>query len=156
MNVESWLVALLQQARNYYSQLHLLQKLCVLSYLEMSLTAKLKEEVSENCLIMMAKILNLASLLNCWMMSSLVGICGMTHAQAVTWEWMHVPLVWMWLVPLGWMTSRQNTKDHFTALCLVSWSLNENEAGGDLVLIETSRLFLCKFLLINMRTTSLT
>ena len=46
--------------------------------------------------------------------------------------------------------------DHFTVVCLVAWPLNENEAGGDLVLIETSLLFLCKFALISMRTTSLT
>jgi len=46
--------------------------------------------------------------------------------------------------------------DHFTVVCLVAWPLNENEAGGDLVLIETSLLFLCKFALINMRTTPLT
>ena len=31
--------------------------------------------------------------------------------------------------------------DHFTVSCLVAWSLNESEAGGDLVLIETSLLF---------------
>ena len=46
--------------------------------------------------------------------------------------------------------------DHFTVLCLVAWPLNESEAGVDLVLIETSLLFLCKFLLISMRTASLT
>ena len=46
--------------------------------------------------------------------------------------------------------------DHFTVVCLVVWPVNENEAGGDLVLIETSLLFLCKFVLISMRTTSLT
>ena len=46
--------------------------------------------------------------------------------------------------------------DHFTVVCLVSWPLNENEAGGDLVWIEISLLFLCKFVLISMRTTSLT
>ena len=46
--------------------------------------------------------------------------------------------------------------DHFTVVRLVAWPLNENEAGGDLVLIETSLLFLCKFVLISMRTTSLT
>ena len=46
--------------------------------------------------------------------------------------------------------------DHSTVVCLVAWPLNENEAGGDLVLIETSLLFLCKFLLISMRTASLT
>ena len=33
--------------------------------------------------------------------------------------------------------------DHFTVACLVAWPLNESEAGGDLVLIETSLLFLC-------------
>ena len=105
MNVESSLVALFQQAKDhYYSQLHLLQKLCVLSYLEMSLTAKLKEEASENCLTMKMKIQNLASLQNGWTMSSSVAVCGMTHAQAVTWEWVRVPLALMWLVPLAWMT----------------------------------------------------
>ena len=46
--------------------------------------------------------------------------------------------------------------DHFTVVCLVAWPWNENEAGGDLVLIETSLLFLCKFVLISMRTVSLT
>ena len=45
--------------------------------------------------------------------------------------------------------------DHFTVVCLVAWPLNESEAGGDLVWIETSLLFLCKFLLISMRTASL-
>ena len=34
----------------------------------------------------------------------------------------------------------------------VAWPLNESEAGVDLVLIETSLLFLCKFLLISIRT----
>ena len=33
--------------------------------------------------------------------------------------------------------------DHFTVSCLVAWSLNESEAGRDLVLIETSLLFSC-------------
>ena len=108
MNVETWSVALFPQARNYcYSQLHLLQKLCVLSYLVMSLTAKLKEEVSENCLTMKMKILNLASLQNGWTMSSLEEVCGMTHAQAVTWEWMRVPLALMWLVPLAQMPTKR-------------------------------------------------
>ena len=35
------------------------------------------------------------------------------------------------------------TIDHFTVSCLVAWPLNESEAGGDLVLIETSLFFLC-------------
>ena len=38
--------------------------------------------------------------------------------------------------------------DHFTIVRLVAWPLNESEAGVDLVLKETSLLFLCKFLLI--------
>ena len=33
--------------------------------------------------------------------------------------------------------------DHFTVACLVAWPLYESEAGGDLVLIKTSLLFLC-------------
>ena len=44
---------------------------------------------------------------------------------------------------------------HFTVVCLVTWPVNESEAGVDLVLIETSLPFLCKFLLISMTTTSL-
>ena len=32
---------------------------------------------------------------------------------------------------------------YFTVTCLVAWALNESEAGGDLVLIETSLLFSC-------------
>ena len=41
-------------------------------------------------------------------------------------------------------------------MCLVAWPLNESEAGGDLVLTETLVLFISKFLLISMRTASLT
>ena len=48
------------------------------------------------------------------------------------------------------------TKVHFTVVFLVAWPLNESEAGVDLVLIETSLFFLCKFILISMRTASLT
>ena len=33
--------------------------------------------------------------------------------------------------------------DHFAAVCSVAWPLNESEAGVDLILIETSLLFLC-------------
>ena len=36
-----------------------------------------------------------------------------------------------------------DTIDHFTVSCLVAWPLNESEAGGDLVLIQTSLLFSC-------------
>ena len=45
---------------------------------------------------------------------------------------------------------------HFTVVCLVTWAMNESEAGVDLVLIEPLLLFLRKFLLISMPTTSLT
>ena len=34
--------------------------------------------------------------------------------------------------------------DHFTVSCSVTWPLNGREAGGDLVLIQTSLLLLCK------------
>ena len=44
--------------------------------------------------------------------------------------------------------------DHFTVVNVVAWPLNENEAGGDLVLVETSLIFLCKLFLISMRTAS--
>ena len=44
---------------------------------------------------------------------------------------------------------------HFTVVCLVAGSLNECEAGVDLVVIETSLLFKCKLILISMRTASL-
>ena len=43
---------------------------------------------------------------------------------------------------------------NFTVVGLVAWPLNESEAGVDLVLTETSLLFLCKFLLVSMRTAS--
>ena len=36
------------------------------------------------------------------------------------------------------------TIDHFTVVCSVTWPLNDIEARGDLVLIQTSLLFLCK------------
>ena len=38
--------------------------------------------------------------------------------------------------------------DNFAVVWLVAWPLDESGAGVDLVLIETSLLFLCKFLLI--------
>mgnify|MGYP007094297895 CR=1 FL=1 len=41
-------------------------------------------------------------------------------------------------------------------VCSVAWPLNESEAGVDLVLIETSLLVLCNFILISMRMASLT
>ena len=33
--------------------------------------------------------------------------------------------------------------NHFTVACLVAWSLNESEAGGDIALVETFLLFFC-------------
>ena len=41
---------------------------------------------------------------------------------------------------------------HFTVVGLAARPLNESEAGVDLILIETSLIFLRKFLLIGMRT----
>ena len=43
---------------------------------------------------------------------------------------------------------------HFTVMCLVTWPVNESEAGVDFALIETSLPFLCKLLLISMTTTT--
>ena len=34
--------------------------------------------------------------------------------------------------------------DHFTVLSSMTWALNRSEAGGDLALIQTSRLLSCK------------
>ena len=34
--------------------------------------------------------------------------------------------------------------DHFTVICSVTWTLHGSEAGGDLVLKQTSLLLLCK------------
>ena len=42
---------------------------------------------------------------------------------------------------------------HFTVVCLVTWPLSRSEAGGDLVLIQTLLLFICKCKLVSMRTT---
>ena len=54
-----------------------------------------------------------------------------------------------------WKTVSDQFQWSFAAVCLVAWPLNESEAGGDLVLIETSLLFLCKHQLIGMRTAPL-
>ena len=42
---------------------------------------------------------------------------------------------------------------HFTVVCLVTWPLSGSEAKGDLVLIQTLLLFICKCKLVSMRTT---
>ena len=41
---------------------------------------------------------------------------------------------------------------HFTVVCLVTWPWIGSEAGGDLVLIQTSLLFICKCKLVSIRT----
>ena len=42
---------------------------------------------------------------------------------------------------------------HFTVVCLVIWPLSGSEAGGDLVLIQTLLLFICKYKLVSIRIT---
>ena len=36
------------------------------------------------------------------------------------------------------------TISHFTVVCLLTWPRIGSEAGGDLVLIQTSLLFICR------------
>ena len=45
---------------------------------------------------------------------------------------------------------------HFTVVYLVTWPMNESQAGVDLVLIETAVLLLCKLSLISTTLTPLT
>ena len=45
------------------------------------------------------------------------------------------------------------TIGHFTVAYLVTWPLSGSEAAGDLVLIQTLLLFICKCRLVSMRTT---
>ena len=42
--------------------------------------------------------------------------------------------------------------DHFTVVCLVTFPWMVSKAGGDLVLIQTSLLSMCKFKLASIRT----
>ena len=44
------------------------------------------------------------------------------------------------------------TIGHFTVVCVVTWPCVGSEAGGDLVLIQTSLLFICKCTLVSIRT----
>ena len=53
------------------------------------------------------------------------------------------------------ISSEMHTIGNFTIVCIFAWPLNKSEAGVELVLIETQMLFLCKFLLISIRTASL-
>lgn len=46
--------------------------------------------------------------------------------------------------------SDRHTNRQFTVVCLVAWPWIGNEAGGDLVSIQTSLLFICK--LVSIRT----
>ena len=41
---------------------------------------------------------------------------------------------------------------HFTVVCVANWPWGGSEAGGDLVLIQTSLLFFCKCELVSTRT----
>ena len=41
---------------------------------------------------------------------------------------------------------------HFTVVCLVTWPCIGSEAEGELVLIQTSLLFICKCKLVSIRT----
>ena len=45
---------------------------------------------------------------------------------------------------MTWTGNNSTIIDHFTTVCSVTWPLNGSEAGGDLVLIQTSLLLLCK------------
>ena len=57
------------------------------------------------------------------------------------------PVSWSFLRSANHLVSLSPVLDqsiaHFTVSCLVTRPLNESEAGGDLVLIETSLLFSC-------------
>ena len=44
---------------------------------------------------------------------------------------------------------REGGIDLFTVLCLVTWPLNGNEAGGDLVLIQTPLFLLFSCIYVN-------
>jgi len=48
-----------------------------------------------------------------------------------------------WCIKLGIKQVDKLQIDCFPVTCLVAWPLNEGEAGGDLVLMETSLLFSC-------------
>ena len=50
-------------------------------------------------------------------------------------------------------SSTSSLMGHFTVVGLVTWPLSGSEAGGDLVLIQTLLLFICKCKLVSMGTT---
>ena len=60
-----------------------------------------------------------------------------------------IPIISYSLIDFDVSCYRKNQSDvslliaQFTVACLVARSFNESETGGDLVLIETSLLFLC-------------
>ena len=60
-----------------------------------------------------------------------LGMCVMERTIVATIQMSSIAVCW------------PSTIDHFTVPCLVAWPLNESEAGGDLVLIETLLLFSC-------------
>ena len=93
---------------------------------------------------------------------SLVNVRCIVH-QTLSWSLHKMLLSSRCISAYSWFSSEVTAAmlvyrsiDHFTVVCLVAWPLNESEAGVDLVLIETLLLFICKFLLISMRTASLT
>ena len=45
----------------------------------------------------------------------------------------------------------ENAIGDFTVVCLVTWPRIENEAWGDLVLIQTSLFFICRCKLVSIR-----
>ena len=53
----------------------------------------------------------------------------------------------------GLLSHKTRVIGHFTVVCLVTWPLSGSEAGGELVLIQTLLLFICKCRLVSMRTT---
>ena len=66
-----------------------------------------------------------------------------TQKQAVK-SWNPVALASLAIFDFEYASVSCLTKiDHFTVVCLVTWPVNESEAGIDLALIETSLLFLC-------------
>ena len=71
---------------------------------------------------------------------------SLLRASAIFWFWPHL-LGWVgedingkdgWILAVWW------TIDHFTVIGIVTLPLNDSEAGGDLVLKQTSLLLLCR------------
>ena len=53
--------------------------------------------------------------------------------------------IWGCRIPAcGFLGHQALLTNHFSVVCLVTWPLNGSEAGGDLALIQTSPIVLCK------------